>query len=1083
MPFTTRRLLAVLAGLLVPTTLLAAPAQAAGPTTLYVAPSSSAKAAGSGTLARPFTALDQARNQVRKLTKNQRADIRVVLLPGDYRLTDTFELTSQDSGRNGHKVIYQALPGTKVVMDGGRTVTGWQVSDAARGIYKAHVGAVDFRQFYVGGERQQRARGPENPPGFSKTATGYTDTTQSMVTWKNQGDIEVNSRWGWMHYRCPVQSAVGTTVTMQQPCFYNANLHEGQEIQNPTWLENAYELLDAPGEWYLDKSTGDLYYKPKPGQNLDTATIPLVQDLVNLTGTITDPVHDISFSGITFSYSTWLAPSSDDGLVEGQAGFRIVGTGHPDFDETRLTWLKTPGAVNVGYSRNISFTGNTFTHLGAVGLNLNTGSQDTTIRGNIVRDVAATGIQVGGTDVIDHHPDDARAITKNTLVSNNVVTKAAADYSGSLAIMAAYTEHTVIEHNKIYDLPYSGISVGWGWGLTDEGGDTNYPGNSGVPIYDTPTTAKNNIIRDNAISDIMKNQADGGAIYTLSMQPDSVVSGNYIKDTPAPAYGAIYHDEGSRGFTTTQNALCNVQARWLFLNHGMNIEAQRNFTTQPVYLTQANSTDSTIANNTLVQGCEQLPASIVNNAGLQPAYRYLDPQPAPTDRVAPTTPGKATVRTSFPTIADLTWPASTDAVGVTGYSVYANGLLVSASKDPAARVTGLTPGQSYAFTISARDAVGNESHRTTATTVTMPAGNDLALGKSVTASSYSEPNLPSLAVDGKLSTRWAQGLGLPDPSWLQVDLGAQYDLTGVITTFELSSGYRYKLEVSPDGSDWTTFEDHTGTATTQSDNYASVPGSVRGRYLRLTITGSNFNGGSIYEIEAYGKAAVPVDDSQPPAALPQPTANILLPTTIDLSWPSGTDNTGVTSYVVYQDGQPIATTPLTALRIDNLAAASTHSYTVVARDVNLNASPPSPATSVTTPAEAGIAVGKPVTVSSYSDPNVGSLAVDGNLSTRWAQGLGLPDPSWLQVDLGAPTPVKSIVTNFELDRGYKYRLEYSLDGSQWQVFDDRTTVATSVRRNPSIRTTPVSARYVRLTVTDSNWNGGSIYELQIYGGF
>ncbi len=914
-----RRLSAVLAGLVLPATLLstvgAMPADAGGPTTLYVSPTK----AGS---------LEQARDQVRKLTKHQRSDIRVVLLPGDYRRTDTFRLTSQDSGRNGYDVVYQALPGTKVTLNGGRNVTGWTVSDPAKGIYKANVGAIDFRQFYVNGERQQRARGPENPPGFSKTATGYTDTTQSMVDWKNQGDIEVNSRWGWMHYRCPVQSAAGTTVTMQQPCFYNANLHKDQEIQNPTWLENAYELLDAPGEWYLDKSTGDLYYKPKPGQNLNTAIVPMVQDLVNVTGTITNPVQNIRFEGITFSYSTWLDPSSDDGMVEGQAGFRIVGNGWPDFDSTRLTWLKTPGAVNVGYSRNISFTGSTFTHLGAVGLNLNTGSQGTTIRGNVVRDVAATGIQVGGTDVIDHHPTDARAITKDTLVSNNLITKAAADYSGSLAILAAYTEHTVIEHNKIYDLPYSGISLGWGWGLTDEGGDTNYPGNSGVPIYDTPTTAKNNIIRDNAISDIMKNQADGGAIYTLSMQPGSVVSGNFIKNTPGPAYGAIYHDEGSRYFTTTGNALCNVDARWLFLNHGMNIDAQRNFTTQPVHLTQANSTDSTIANNTLVQGCEQLPASIVNNAGLEPAYRYLDPQPTPTDRTAPTKPGKPEVRTSFPTIADLTWPAATDATGVTGYSVYANGTLMSAAQQASTRVTGLKPGQPYTFTITARDAAGNESPRSTPTTTTMPAGTNLALGKTVTTSSYSEPNVPSLAVDGKLSTRWAQGLGLPDPSWLQVDLGAQYDLTGVITTFELSNGYRYKLEVSPDGDDWTMFENHTSTATTQADNYAAA--QVRGRYLRLTVTGSNFNGGSIYEIEAYGKPATITDDQQPPAALPKPVANVLLPT-------------------------------------------------------NLNAAPPSP--------------------------------------------------------------------------------------------------ATSVRRNPSIKTTPVSARYVRLTVTSSNFNGGSIYELQIYGGF
>jgi hypothetical protein len=214
-------------------------------------------------------------------------------------------------------------------------------------------------------------------------------------------------------------------------------------------------------------------------------------------------------------------------MVEGQAGFRIVGNNNPTFDSTRLYWQKTPGAVNVSYGHNVSFTGNRFEHLGAVGLNLNTGSQGTSIVGNVFTDVAATGIQVGGVEVIDHHPTDPRSITKNTLVSNNVVTKVANLYNGSLGILAGYTDHTTIEHNKVYDLPYSGISVGWGWGLTDQGGNTNYlPGNAGVPIYPTPTTSTDTVVRDNLISDIMKHQADGGAIYTLSVSPNSVVSGN-----------------------------------------------------------------------------------------------------------------------------------------------------------------------------------------------------------------------------------------------------------------------------------------------------------------------------------------------------------------------------------------------------------------------------------------------------------------------------------------------------------------------------------------------------------------------------
>ncbi|MFC4031569.1 discoidin domain-containing protein [Streptomyces polygonati] len=1061
----------------------AAPATPPAALSVYVSPQSGSDTAA-GSAAHPFKTLQHARDYVRTVNHGDR-DIHVELLSGTYQLAGTFTLTGQDSGRDGHRVVYEAAPGAHPVISGGSQVTGWTLADPAHNVYKAHVGSIDTRQLYVNGELETRARGADNPPGFTKTATGYTFTDTSLDAYQRPSDLEVVSRWGWMMYRCPVQSISGSTMTMRQPCFHNANLHQGQEIQNPTWLENARELLDSPGEWYLDKGRGDLYYMPKAGQDLRTATVtvPRVQDLVDLNGTLADPVADVSFQGITFSYSTWLAPSSADGVVEGQAGFRIVGGNNPDFDSTRLNWVKTPGAVNVGYGRGIAFQDNTFTHLGAVGLNLNTGTQGTVIKGNVFKEIAATGIQIGGVEVIDAHPDDPRSITKDNTVTDNVVTDVADQYNGSLGILAGYTDHTVITHNKVYDLPYSGISVGWGWGLTDQGGDTNYPGNSGVPIWDTPTTSRDNVVSDNEISDIMKHQADGGAIYTLSANPGGMVSGNYIRSVPSQAYGAIYQDEGSRYWHTTQNALCDVSYQWLLLNHGMDITADDNFTTQPAYSAQFNSTGDSVTGNTTVAGCAQLPASIVDDAGLEPAYRHLDPDPASTDQQAPTAPGQPTAVADFPTVADLSWPAATDGTGVTGYAVRRDGVLVSASTGTSVRIPGLTAGATYRFTVTARDAAGNESQPSRPVTVTMPGGTDLALGKPVTVSSYSDPNTPGLAVDGDLSTRWAQGLGLPDPSWIQVDLGAQYDVSGAITTFEKASGYRYRIDVSPDEAHWTTLDDHTGADTTEATSYSPATGPTTGRYLRLTVTGSSFNGGSVYELQVYGTALPPSTDHTAPAAPGQPTATPLLPGALDLSWPAATDDTGVTSYAVLQDGNRVAVTDRTQLRITGLTPGSPYSFTVVARDAALNASPASPAATLTMPADHDLALGKPVTVSSYSDPNTPGLAVDGDLSTRWAQGLGLPDPSWIQVDLGAVTQVSSVVTTFEKPSGYTYRLEYSADGATWSTLDDHTAQSTAAAANYSIPPAPVPARYLRLTVTGSSFNGGSVYELQAYGGF
>jgi hypothetical protein len=201
---------------------------------------------GSGSASHPFRTLAEARDYVRKINGNMQRDINVELMSGTYTLTDTFQLTGADSGTNGHRIVYEAAPGAHPVISGGTSITGWTLADPAHNVYKAHVGNIDTRQLYVNGELETRARSAMNPAGFTKTATGYTITDTSMDGWKNQSDLEVVSRWGWMLYRCPVQSIVGTTMTMQQPCFHNANLHQGEEIQNPTWLENARELLDTP---------------------------------------------------------------------------------------------------------------------------------------------------------------------------------------------------------------------------------------------------------------------------------------------------------------------------------------------------------------------------------------------------------------------------------------------------------------------------------------------------------------------------------------------------------------------------------------------------------------------------------------------------------------------------------------------------------------------------------------------------------------------------------------------------------------------------------------------------------------------
>src|SRR6266699_3302857 len=112
--------------------------------------------------------LTQAQQTVRTMTAQATGDIVVDLGGGTYRLTSPLRFGVQDSGLNGHKVVYQAVPGQTPVISGGQRVTGFTVFDAAKNIFRAPVPAgVVGRQLFVAGVRADRTRGVVNPAGFS----------------------------------------------------------------------------------------------------------------------------------------------------------------------------------------------------------------------------------------------------------------------------------------------------------------------------------------------------------------------------------------------------------------------------------------------------------------------------------------------------------------------------------------------------------------------------------------------------------------------------------------------------------------------------------------------------------------------------------------------------------------------------------------------------------------------------------------------------------------------------------------------------------------------------------------------------
>ena len=193
----------------------------------------------------------------------------------------------------------------------------------------------------------------------------------------------------------------------------------------------------------------------------------------------------------------------------------------------------------------------------------------------------------------------------NNKISNNYITRVADTYWSSPGITAYYTDHLEISNNHLEKLPYSGISVGWGW------------------VYCTDsTTCHDNLIKNNFISEIMTECFDGGGVYTLGQQPGTRIEENYIRGCRFP-YGALYLDGGSAGIDVTNNVTEDTCA--YFMNSPADGEnnVYHNYVTNP---------DTIVQNpNTNVSDAVLFPIGmptaeikrLMNSSGLKKEYRHL----------------------------------------------------------------------------------------------------------------------------------------------------------------------------------------------------------------------------------------------------------------------------------------------------------------------------------------------------------------------------------------------------------------------------------------------------------------------------
>ena len=288
----------------------------------------------------PLATLEWAREMVRRMRESgdARGPITVWVRGGRYHLGQPVWFNGRDSGPTS----YRGYPGETATFTGGRRVTGWRVVTAdevgigaasEREVWVADLDAVAagswyFRQLFVNGERRPRARLPkdgyfwmEDVPGFDLRASQndefihghdrFVAREGDIARWLNLSDVDVVVHHYWVEERLPMVTFDERTrvVTSSRRSIFVLRDDVGQRYAK-YYVENVFEALSEPGEWYLDRSRGRLFYLPLPGESPDDVEIyaPAGEQLLLLRGTPDRPVDGVRFADLTFECCDWSQP-------------------------------------------------------------------------------------------------------------------------------------------------------------------------------------------------------------------------------------------------------------------------------------------------------------------------------------------------------------------------------------------------------------------------------------------------------------------------------------------------------------------------------------------------------------------------------------------------------------------------------------------------------------------------------------------------------------------------------------------------------------------------------------------------------
>ncbi len=509
----------------------------------------------------------------------------VWLRGGRYAVREPVVFGPQDSA----PVTYAAYGNEVPVIDGGQAVTGWSATtvngrDAwVTDLPEVAAGEWSFRQLFVNGERRSRARLPKQGlfrmaevPGMVLPAgwgggghTRFVCAEDDVKPFRNLGDVEVVYVHFWIEERPPIVSFDPETrlVTMARKSRSALVGSHGSQLAD-YYLDNVFEALTEPGEWYLDRSVGQLYYLPMPGESMGSTEIvaPRLLQLLRIKG---DPeagryVEHVAFKGITFQHTDWRHPGeTPEASVDLLTNPSVRGINRAGDAAAAQAAADVPGVIHFEGAKDCALEDCVVRNVGWYGAFISDGCTGIRLVGNEFYDLGAGGVKINGAA-------EGEAECRKTgwnRIADNLIHKAGRIFHSGVGILSMHSAGNVIAHNHIHDLFYSGISCGWVWGYI-------------------PSASHDNIIEKNHIHHIGQGLlSDMGGVYLLGIQPGTLVRNNLIHDVEKAHYGgwALYTDEGSSHIILENNVCYDTNGDVFHQHYGR---------------------ENTVRNNILVCGAE-----------------------------------------------------------------------------------------------------------------------------------------------------------------------------------------------------------------------------------------------------------------------------------------------------------------------------------------------------------------------------------------------------------------------------------------------------------------------------------------------